>query len=132
MLTRENRLTKKRDFLIMGRKGRSVFGQLMTLRIRSVQGDEQKIGFVTPVKTFKKAVDRNRVKRRSRHLFRELLPTIQEGIHISVLLKPGVLTATSNELRFEIERLLKRIPEVLLKPATISPREKKMRAKRKK
>ena len=115
----------------MGRKGRSVFGPLMTLRVRSVQGNEQKIGFVTPVKTFKKAVDRNRVKRRSRHLFRELLSAIPEGIHLSVLLKPGVLTATSQELRLEVERLLKRIPDVLLQPATISPREKKQRAKRK-
>lgn len=130
MLKREHRLTKKRDYLAMGRKGRSMFSPFMTFRVRAVRENERKVGFVTPVKSFKKAVDRNRVKRRARHAFRDVLPDIPEGVHIAVLLKPAVLTAPPDALRAEIRRLIARIPQALAGPATFSPREKKRRAKR--
>jgi ribonuclease P protein component len=132
MLERKNRLAKMRDFLDMSRKGRSVFGPFMTMRVRQIREDEPKIGFVTPVKAFKKAVDRNRVKRRMRHLVRELYSEVPRKIHLVILLKPPVKEVGHEELERETRRMLKKIPEALTKKSTPSPREKKRRAKKKK
>ncbi len=119
-----------RDFLDMSRKGRSIFGPLMTIRVREAKNGGLKIGFVTPVKSMKKAVDRNRAKRRMRHVVRDLLSEIPADIHLVILLKPQAKDAPREELENEFRRMLKKIPEALAKKATLSPREKKRRAKK--
>lgn len=130
MLEQKHRLTKKTDFLAMSSQGRSIFGALMTMRVRAVPDFGPKIGFVTPVKSMKKAVDRNRVKRRMRHVFRELMDEVPKQTHLVVLLKPTVNDVPWDELVHETRRMLKRIPEALAKPPSLSPAAKKRRAKK--
>jgi ribonuclease P protein component len=130
MLQKSQRLTKKRDFEKLANKGRSVFGPFATMRVRTVSEKEPKIAFITSTKAMKLAVDRNRIKRRFRHILRELFPTVPPSVHLLFVVKPEALKADHLALKTEIERLLTKIPEALTKPAKPSPGALRKKAKR--
>lgn len=130
MLPKAKRLTKTRDFTKLALQGRPVFGPFATLRVRSLAKGETKIAFITSTKVFKKAVDRNRAKRRMRAVLRALLPEIPEGLHLLFILKPESRDAKYEFLLAEVKRLLSKIPEALTKPPKISSRGTKFLKKR--
>ncbi|MFH1077672.1 MAG: ribonuclease P protein component [Patescibacteria group bacterium] len=130
MLERKHRLTASRDFGKLSTQGRSVFGPYATMRIRRC-GDEAKIAFITSTKIWKKAVDRNRIKRRFRAVCRNLLSETPKNLHILFILKPDALGATHQELTEEVRRLYAKVPDALSKPTSLSPRAKRNVEKRK-
>lgn len=130
MLAKSHRLTQKKDFARLSTQGRSVFGPFLTMRVRSSGEEGPRIAFITSTKVFKKAVDRNRVKRRLRAIVRELLAEVPRRIHLLFIVKPEALKAPHLELTAEIKRLLEKIPEALTKPAKPSPGAMKLAAKR--
>ncbi|MFA5936087.1 MAG: ribonuclease P protein component [Patescibacteria group bacterium] len=130
MLEKTHRLTQKRHFEKLANQGRSVFGPFVTMRVRSVADAGPRIAFITSTKVFKRAVDRNRVKRRLRAILRMFLPTIPKALHLLFVVKPEALKANTADLKMEIERLLGKIPEALTKPAKPSPGALRTRAKR--
>ncbi|MBU1034358.1 ribonuclease P protein component [Patescibacteria group bacterium] len=130
MLKKQHRLRKSRDFKHIGLKGRSVFGPLMTMRIIQSSEKSPKIGFITSTKSFKKAVDRNLIKRKMREIIRGLTLEIPERIHLVFILKPEAIKAKHQNLIIEARRLLSKIPEALTKPPKPSPRALKEKAKR--
>jgi ribonuclease P protein component len=125
MLPRHKRLTKTKDFMRLAVQGRSVFGPYATLRIRKTSLPEAKVGFITSTKVFKKAVDRNRVKRRMREVVRRLWSEVPAGFQLLFVLKPEAKEAKYQSLIDEVKRLLAKIPEALAKPASPSSRGKK-------
>lgn len=130
MLEKPHRLVQARHFEKLSNQGRSVFGPFLTMRVRSVGEETPKIAFITSTKVFKLAVDRNRVKRRLRAILRELLPKVPKNVHVLFVVKPEALKSTHVELVTEVERLLGKIPEALLKPAKPSPGAVRRKAKR--
>lgn len=131
MLPKTQRLTKAKDFSRLSTQGRSVFGPYATMRLRQVKEPGTKIAFITSTKIWKKAVDRNRIKRRFRHICRNAMKDTPDRLHILLILKPDALRATHDELAEEIRRLFSKIPEALQKPASLSPRAKRLQDKRK-
>lgn len=129
MLKKNQRLTKKQDFTKLATQGRSVFGPFATMRVRPVRENEKRVAFITSTKVFKKAVDRNRVKRRMREVVRGLFTIIPPNVHLLFILKPEALKAPYPGLVAEVERLLTKIPEALSKPPQLSPSAKKRQAK---
>ncbi|MEO5928162.1 MAG: ribonuclease P protein component [Patescibacteria group bacterium] len=130
MLEKAHRLTQDRHFEKLSNQGRSVFGPFVTMRVRQTGENSPKIAFITSTKVFKLAVDRNRVKRRLREILRQLLPKVPTNVHVLFVVKPEALKAKHIELVAEIERLLTKIPEALLKPAKPSPGAVRRKAKR--
>lgn len=129
MLKKNQRLTKKQDFTRLAIQGRSIFGSFATLRVRPVHEKGKKVAFITSTKVFKKAVDRNRVKRRMREVVRGLFEKIPQNAHLLFILKPEALKAPYPRLVAEVERLLTKIPDALSKPPQLSPAAKKRQAK---
>ena len=130
MLPRPLRLTKKKDFMILATKGRSIFGPYATLRIVEVKkGMKGKIAFIISTKVFKRAVDRNLTKRRSREAIRKLLPEVPAGVNLLFVLKPEARDVEHTKLIEEFRRLMTKVPEALLKPAKPSSRGVKHRSK---
>lgn len=130
MLKKQYRLRKARDFKQIGLKGRSIFGPLMTMRVIKSTEKHPKVAFITSIKAFKKAVDRNLIKRRMREIVRSLLLEIPEQIHLIFILKPEAMKAKRQDLLIETKRLLSKITEALTKPPKPSPRALKEKAKR--
>lgn len=123
-------MTKARDFGLLSTQGRSAFGPFATMRVRRVTEVEPKIAFITSTKIWKKAVDRNRIKRRLRAIVRSLLLEVPRNVHVLFIVKPEASKATHLELVEEIRRLITKIPEALSKPASLSPRAKRLAEKR--
>ncbi len=130
MLKKEDRLTRKRDFDRLATQGRSVFGPYATLRVRSIKEGSPKIAFITSTKVMKKAVDRNRVKRRMRAVLRELLTAAPQKTHLLFILKPEIADVPYTGLVAEVRRLFEKVPEALTKPPKLSPSAKKQQEKR--
>lgn len=129
MLPKPKRLTKYRDFLRIGAKGHAVFGPYATLRVRPVPAEKTKAAFITSTKVFKKAVDRNRAKRRMREVVRLLWAELPANTHLLFVLKPECRDAAWPKLVEEVRRLVGRIPEALQKPPKPSSRAQKHAAK---
>ena len=130
MLPRPKRLTKKKDFLTLALRGRSIFGMYATLRIVETKGRaEGKIGFIISTKIYKHAVDRNRTKRRLREVLRLLLPNVPPGINLLFIAKPEARDADYEKLVGDIRHMIAKIPEALLKPAKPSSRGVKHKTK---
>jgi ribonuclease P protein component len=97
------------------------------MRVRTVPaGEGLKVAFITSTKVFKKAVDRNRVKRRLRALVQGFLPEIPKNIHLLFIVRQEALAASHANLAAELKRLLAKISEALAKPPQLSPRARKM------
>jgi ribonuclease P protein component len=92
---------------------------------------EPRVAFITSTKIWKKAVDRNRIKRRLRAILRTLLSEVPQNLHLLFIVKPEASKATHEQLVEEVKRLFTKIPEALSKPASLSPRAKRMAEKRK-
>lgn len=131
MLKKPNRLTHAKDFKKLGVFGRSVFGPFMTMRVMTINGIGPKVAFITSTKAMKRAVDRNRIKRRMRAIIAKEVTKIPKNLHVLFIIKPEALKSSTQELVAETTRLLGKIEEALKKPATLSPRARKIREKRK-
>lgn len=120
-------MKKTKDFIRMATKGRSVFGPYATMRIRKIDNgkEEAKIAFIISTKIFKRAVKRNRAKRRFRTAVHQVLESFPKGYHIIFILKPNTLDAPMDQMREEVSRMLEKVPEIMQKPIKLSPRAKK-------
>lgn len=133
MLPRPKRLTRKKDFMTLAVRGRSVFGPYATLRVVETRKDQPgKIAFITSTKIFKRSVDRNRTKRRLREAVRSLMSEVPTRVHLLFVAKPEARDAEYQKLVEEMRRLISKIPEALAKPPKPSSRgvkhQKKMSA----
>jgi ribonuclease P protein component len=109
---RRNRLSRSRDFDAVYRQGRSVSTRFLVLYHFDRQGEgeeEARLGIAVP-KKIGGAVTRNRIKRRLREAWRQLLPDVPAGSD-SVLLVRAPLAEAAEErdeawLRERVEEIL--------------------------
>jgi len=100
-----HRLTKRRDFAAVYRKGRAFAHPLVVLRLLPNQLPYSRYGFVVS-KTVGKAVVRNQVRRRLREGIRTLL--VQPGWDIVVIARRKAAAADFHTLRRATAGLLSR------------------------
>jgi ribonuclease P protein component len=101
----KQRLTKRRDFAAVYRKGRALAHPLVVLRLLPNQLPYSRYGFAVS-KTVGKAVVRNQVRRRLREGIRTLL--VQPGWDIVVIARPKAAAADFHTLRRVTAALLSR------------------------
>jgi len=87
MFARKYRLTKKKDFERLYKKGRSVKKDFLIFKTLKNDLENSRIGIVISKKAMKKAVKRNLMKRRIREAIRQILPEIKENIDIVIIVK---------------------------------------------
>jgi ribonuclease P protein component len=107
---RRNRLSRSRDFDAVYRHGRSVSTRFLVL-YRFDRGDddgEARLGIAVP-KKIGGAVIRNRIKRRLREVWRELLPEVPDGSDYVLLVRTPLAEAESRDATW----LRERVQEVL-------------------
>ncbi|HAZ28317.1 MAG TPA: ribonuclease P protein component [Candidatus Magasanikbacteria bacterium] len=118
MLKNQFRLKRKKDFEILFQKGRFVDAKLVGLKIwridpaafprRAFSSDDLLIGFVVGTKIDKRAVVRNKMKRRLREAVRHILETngIRKGYIMAFLAKPAMKEADYAEIQKNVFFLL--------------------------
>ena len=104
MLSKENRLKKKKEFNLVFREGKSIDNKYLRIKVKKIE--EKKIGFVAPIKIFKKATKRNEIKRKLREAFRPLVKRLDEGVGIIIIGKKAVEDKSVQETTEIIEDIL--------------------------
>jgi ribonuclease P protein component len=109
---RRNRLSRSRDFDAVYRHGRSVSTRFLVLYRFDREGEggtEARLGIAVP-KKLGGAVVRNRIKRRLREVWRQLLPEVPSGSDYVLLVRAPLAEVASdrdeNWLRERVEEIL--------------------------
>lgn len=111
---RRHRLTRSQDFDAVYRKGRSASTRFLVLYWfpREEEGDEPRLGLAVPKGTGT-AVQRNRIKRRLRELWRSRLEDVPSGCDYVLVARPGLAEAAEAQgsawLAERVEELLQKV-----------------------
>lgn len=108
MLSKINRLRKKKDFQRAYRQGRSFSAPGLWMKILPNHLGITRVGIVVSRKISRKAVQRNLIKRRLRNIVRLYLPSLLAGYDIVLTARPGILEQSYLSLRKTIENLFQR------------------------
>ena len=107
MLKKINRIGRKKEFLEIKNKGRMINSPLFGAVSLVDETREVKFGFVISKKISKRAVDRNKIKRRMSEILVKKLDKFILGTKIVFLAKKSLLGAKMGEIEEEIDKLIK-------------------------
>ena len=112
-LPKANRLKQRQDFdrvYQSGKRRRATGLHLVALRTSSVVGASGvlpiQVGISISKKVSKRAVVRNRIKRQLKAIVRQLLPRLESGLRMVILVRSEALTYEYGEFLQELEQLL--------------------------
>ena len=114
MLPRQYRLTKNKDFARVAKQGKIIFGYVLGLKYIKNNLDYSRFGIVVSLKVSKKAVIRNRIKRRIRAILKENLFNIVQGYDFMILTKSGIEVLDYSQIKNKLLKLLQK--QNLIKP----------------
>lgn len=97
-------LKKKKDFN-KAYKGKTIAGKLIFLKAQKNNLDVSRFGFVVSSKISKKAVIRNKIKRR----LREVVKDFKKGFDIIIIVKPEIINKTYQEIKSDFKNVIKNI-----------------------
>jgi ribonuclease P protein component len=109
MLPKENRLTKKKDFDAVWQKGRSSFDKIMGVKALGSGLKVNRFGIMVGLKVSKKAVERNKIKRRIREIIHAEAEKLKSGFDVVIIVLPAARGAEFAELRESLIYNLKRL-----------------------
>lgn len=99
-------LSKKKDFDLVFKTGRSFFDKFIGLKIISNGLGQHRLGIIISSKVSKKAVSRNLLKRRLKEIIRGELAEISGGYDLVFIALPGACEKNFAELKATAERLI--------------------------
>lgn len=108
MLQKRNRLASERDFNRIFKKGKTTNGNALSVRAVRNNLPESRVAFVVSTKVSKRAVIRNKLKRRLREIVRKQATELLPGLDIVVMTKVQTLALSSAELQQSMVELLKK------------------------
>lgn len=106
MLPLKNRLRKTKDFEKVFKQGFFVSDKFIAFKVTPNGLSTSRIGFIVSTKISKKAVVRNKIKRRLRAIFTAYLPAMKAGFDIAVMVKPEIISADFDEIENMVKVLL--------------------------
>jgi len=106
VLKKINRISSRKEFLEVKNKGQ-LWGGFLFGSLCLVTGSEDvKFGFIISKKISKRAVDRNRIKRKICEVLKNKINEFNPGMRIIFLAKKSLLEAKQDELEREIDKLI--------------------------
>lgn len=108
MLKKINRIGSRKEFLEIKNKGVMNYSPIFGWLILEKDDDLKKIGFVISKKISKRAVDRNKIKRRLAESIKKYLNDFNKGTRIVFLVKKEILNKNIKEIEEEIKKCLKK------------------------
>lgn len=106
MIPKKNRLTAKKDFTRVFAKGRLFRSKGISMKIVRNGLPESRFGFVVSNKVSKKAVIRNKIRRRLRDSVGRRLAVIPSGFDVAVLVFREVIDMGFKDMDASVEKLL--------------------------
>jgi ribonuclease P protein component len=108
MLSSKNKLKKKNDFDRITKRGKAFSGNFFVMKVLKNNTKETRFGFVVSRKTLKKAVERNKIKRRLRSILKNKIPETKKGYDVVFFAKKGIEKTEFKKLKETVEEFLKK------------------------
>jgi ribonuclease P protein component len=118
MLKKLNRIRKTADIdAFFGKqfkqvRGRSAASKLYVLKVKNNNLNTIRVGFIVNTKVDKRAVVRNKAKRRLRDIFIKNLHELKKGQDLLVIVQKPAANAEYSEIKTDMLRLLQRVGAV--------------------
>jgi ribonuclease P protein component len=106
MLSSENRLTKKKDFDRVFKEGYSSFDKIIGIKVAVGQEKINRFGVIVSNKVSKKAVDRNKIKRRIKSVLNKEQEKLKQNFDIIIITLPPILKAEFSAVEEAIKKRL--------------------------
>ena len=108
MLSQQNRLKNKKDFDRVFKYGKSSKNDFLLLKFKNNNLEDSRFGIVVGKKVSKKAVVRNKIKRRLTEIIKKKLDKIKRGIDVVLITNPGLEKEKFKNLEEKIENIFKK------------------------
>ena len=109
MLSKEQRLTKKKDFDLVLTTGQASYNQTIGVKVQDNQLNHSRFGILVSNKVSKKAVDRNKIKRQIREVIQSQFNRIKPGKDCVVITLPPVLGKRYSEIEKALSKHFKKL-----------------------
>ena len=110
MIKKKYRFSGRSEFLEVKNKGEVVFDCPLFGVVSLKKGDEKiKLGWIISKKISKKAVERNKIKRRLSVALESKIDSLAAGTRIIFLVKKEILGKSVKEIEMEVDRLMVKI-----------------------
>jgi len=103
-----SRLNKKKDFKKLAKNGQSFFTPEFGFKILKNGLGYNRYGIVVNLKVDKRAVVRNKIRRRIRDIIKENEKNLQKGFDIMVLTRGSIKDLDFQEIKDKMEKLFKK------------------------
>lgn len=90
------------------KQGKSFFSDSVFIKTLPIDQDTPVFSFIVSAKVSKKATDRNKIKRRARHIVKTALKDVKKGIGAAVVFRAKVKNKDFYEIKDEMLRLFKK------------------------
>lgn len=108
-MKKQNCLTKKKEFDEVFTKGRSAHTLELGAKVIKTGNKETKLGILVGVKISKKAVVRNKCRRKIREAIRRNMVNIKSGYNIIIITRPGIEALSYQEISDKLLITLKKL-----------------------
>ena len=109
MLKKINRIGRQKEFLEIKNKGKMFNSPLFGSIYLIDESKEIKFGFIISKKISKKAVDRNKIKRRISEVLVKKMDKFKLGTKIVFLAKKNLMGSKIEEIEEEIDKLISKV-----------------------
>ena len=110
MLNKKNRLKKRKEVENVFKKGKKSISQSVIIFYTPSDSEKSRFAFSVSKKISKKAVVRNKVKRRLREIIRkEIIPSLKASLDCLVIARKEILEKNYHESEGELKRIFKKI-----------------------
>jgi len=107
-LSKKYRLKKRKDFEEVFKKGIYCSGSCISIKLKRNNLNISRFGIVVGSRISKKAVIRNKIKRRISEAIRLNLPQLKKGFDVIILTKPEVVDKKYREIENILMSLFKK------------------------
>lgn len=111
MLKKESRITKKKEFDLIFSQGKGSYNKYLGIKTTKGAQEYCRFGIIVSAKVSKKAVQRNKIKRRIRAILLELLPSIKKNDYIIITLPP-IISCDYQQIKESILFNLKKLKSI--------------------
>lgn len=108
MLPKTNRITKKKDFDIIFKKGAGFKEGSLFLKITTGASDKSRFAFIVGKKFSSKAAARNKIRRQLRKLVADNIGNIKKKIDCVFVVLPGFKADSFPAVKSNFEKLFKK------------------------
>lgn len=109
MLEKKNRIRLDKEFDQIFKTGQSFYDRGLGIKSSNNFIKETRVGFLVGLKVSKKAVIRNKIKRRLRELIRAELPLLKKSKDIVIISLPQLVDMNFNEIKKSLKKILQNL-----------------------